>query len=480
MANVNIVKCANCNIVINELLTFVRHVMDYTDEESIHQLCTTTFSEEDITKAKCLLFESVPNSKKMPLRRKQGKKRMSRDLDDIIGLMKSVDPSKIPIFCARNLDLIPPVTYDHVDATRFIKELLAVKNRLNILEEKAVSADDFNLLKQELSNIKHSSLADDNYFKVNNKRGACLQSSFYTDSGPIGFNYVPEYYSIITQKSAVVEGNERPSSSLKNNQTVLNISVSPNCIQETETQKSAVAGGNERPSTSVIDNITVFNNTISSDCIQETVTDVVTHVEADTEVSNVAKRTGSPGDSSAGGTAARAQLKEAKGSALADADACASSYSGDTTGYVRSSPPKITVQSRFVKCKQVKVSSEWDVALNKSAKRYKLIGQKGRAPVAPNGNFKAADTKIPLLISNVSKETSEDDIVKYIDIKTNENVSLKKLNMRKTKRYDAYKLYVSKQKLDIFLNDEFWPNGITFRRFVHIMYKTKAKLVNNS
>lgn len=60
--------------------------MDYMDEESIHQLVNLSFNVEGIAKAKSLLFDSLPNAKKVPLRRKEGKKIMSRDLDDIMSI----------------------------------------------------------------------------------------------------------------------------------------------------------------------------------------------------------------------------------------------------------------------------------------------------------------------------------------------------------------------------------------------------------
>lgn len=72
MSTSSIVKCSSCNIVINELLTFVRCVMDYMDEESIHQLCISAFSAEQIINAKSLLFESMPNAKKNAFASKTG------------------------------------------------------------------------------------------------------------------------------------------------------------------------------------------------------------------------------------------------------------------------------------------------------------------------------------------------------------------------------------------------------------------------
>ncbi|KAJ2939372.1 hypothetical protein O0L34_g13467 [Tuta absoluta] len=44
----------------------------------------------------------------------------------------------------------------------------------------------------------------------------------------------------------------------------------------------------------------------------------------------------------------------------------------------------------------------------------------------------------------------------------------KKINIRnKRKDHNAYKLYVSRFKLEIFLDEKVWPEGIVFRRFVH-------------
>lgn len=66
----------------------------------------------------------------------------------------------------------------------------------------------------------------------------------------------------------------------------------------------------------------------------------------------------------------------------------------------------------------------------------------------------------------MSKDTSETDICEYIETKTQETVKLERITMKKEKPFNSYKLFVSKSKIDVFLNDNFWPDGITFRRFV--------------
>lgn len=190
------VKCSSCNVVVNELLAFLWNVLDFMDEESIQQLCTTSFSSEDITKAKKLLFESMPSTKKVPNRRKDGKNKMCKELDDIICLMKSTCSDVFPVFVAKDLHKIPPVSFDHVDATRILKDILALQNRINALdlalEEKYVTVERFEALEQHIENMQQASLINHSPVEVNvnRRRGAyLLHDSFTMDSGPIGLQY---------------------------------------------------------------------------------------------------------------------------------------------------------------------------------------------------------------------------------------------------------------------------------------------------
>lgn len=87
------------------------------------------------------------------------------------------------------------------------------------------------------------------------------------------------------------------------------------------------------------------------------------------------------------------------------------------------------------------------------------------------GNFRAAVQKLPIFISNVHKATSEKDIVEYIHKKTHEWVSLEKITMKKKMEHNAFKFFVAKSKLSSYLDDQMWPQGIIFRRFIHFKYK---------
>lgn len=474
MSTSSIVKCSSCNIVINELLTFVRCVMDYMDEESIHQLCISAFSAEQIINAKSLLFESMPNAKKMPLRRKQDKKRKSRDMEDIVSLMKSSDPQTFPVFVARDLHMIPPVTFDHVDVTRFLKEIVWLKNQVSVLEEKMISCDQFNQLKEEIAHLRNAPLIDDFTPRnnVNKRRGACLQSSFDMYSGPIGLQYVPEeepiqYFQTSADNTNNISNNQSPAAPTgkkippPSEETKIDHTVSVDCMPNAETERIEQVAVNTSASAGVSEK----GCRVMHSCAEEASASGMTRClqsRADASASTPALMT------SAGASAAHSTSLTRSNDSISKRNVMSSA--GPTTATV----PRVRVSrgESSVKNDQLVVDPEWQVVVRKKSKQYKLIGQRGCAPIEPEGKFRAADVKVPLLISNVSKEASVNDIVNYVQEKTNEAVSLKRINMRKSKQYNAYKLYVSRSKLNLFLKDDFWPSGIRFRRFVHFKYKT--------
>lgn len=112
----------------------------------------------------------------------------------------------------------------------------------------------------------------------------------------------------------------------------------------------------------------------------------------------------------------------------------------------------------------------WEKVLTykeKKQRKNRLADFEGKAVVKPDEKFRAADKKIPLFVHQVNKQTSSDNIVEYIKERTGLLVDIKKINMLKQKRYDAYKIFVPHTKVTAFLSDSFWPEGIKFRRFVY-------------
>lgn len=92
---------------------------------------------------------------------------------------------------------------------------------------------------------------------------------------------------------------------------------------------------------------------------------------------------------------------------------------------------------------------------------------RGKAAYLPEDKFKLTSSKIPLFLSNVHKNTStsESDIVEYVYSKTKEKVVLPRIKMKTEKEYNAFKIIVCNNKLEVFRSDELWPAGITCRSF---------------
>ena len=64
--------------------------------------------------------------------------------------------------------------------------------------------------------------------------------------------------------------------------------------------------------------------------------------------------------------------------------------------------------------------------------------------------------------------------------KTGETSSSVKLKIKIQKCYNAYKSFVVKHKLDMFLDEKLWPLGISFRRFVNFGERRNVKTESDS
>lgn len=132
--------------MINEVLAFVKNKLCVMNEDSLSRICVTAFTPEEILCAKKLLFDSIPTDQR--IRTRKGDNKTHRDIDDIIVLLKRTDPDLCPIFVARDLHKLPPITFDHVDVTRLLRDILALKEDLRTVQEQYVTMKTFNILKK--------------------------------------------------------------------------------------------------------------------------------------------------------------------------------------------------------------------------------------------------------------------------------------------------------------------------------------------
>ncbi|KAL0895108.1 hypothetical protein ABMA27_013565 [Loxostege sticticalis] len=160
------------------------------DEDSLRRICETAFTSEEITSAKKLLYDSIPTDKRLKTRK--GGKKTRRDIDDIISLLKQTDPDVVPTFVARDLQKLPPITFDHIDVTRLLKDLLILKESVNGIREQYVPTKTFAVIAREVEELKFV-LKTDNYVNVNTRRGNYAQNRCEYDSGPIGLDYMSQF-----------------------------------------------------------------------------------------------------------------------------------------------------------------------------------------------------------------------------------------------------------------------------------------------
>lgn len=181
---VNTLKCNSCNIVINEVLSYIQYKFDVIDTISLKKLCESTYSDKEIVNAKKLLFESTSTTvtQQFKVRRngtQLGGKNM-RNLDDIC-FFKEVDPDLFPVFVARDLQKLPPTSIDHIDSVTLLKDVIKMRNELDGLQEKYATISQLKELQMDIEDLKYTSTINQRNNVNTRKRG-----TYVYDSGPIG------------------------------------------------------------------------------------------------------------------------------------------------------------------------------------------------------------------------------------------------------------------------------------------------------
>ncbi|VVC91030.1 unnamed protein product [Leptidea sinapis] len=76
-------------------------------------------------------MECLPSELRRPVRK--GKDKENRMLHDIISLLKSVDLDILPDFVARDLEKLPPFTFDYLDVSKFLKDMAVIQAAIKTL-----------------------------------------------------------------------------------------------------------------------------------------------------------------------------------------------------------------------------------------------------------------------------------------------------------------------------------------------------------
>lgn len=404
----NTVKCNTCNVVISEILAFVQNKIDVMDEESLVRICTTSFTTDEVSSAKKLLFESAPSSKRKVNRRGNGKS--ERDLFDIITLLKETDPELIPIFVAKQLHKLPPVTFDHLDATRLLKDIIVLQRELQLIKETYATKEDIVTMKNDLDHCKNTVSNKGSYPKTSSVNNICIVGGKTPD--------LPQCAADAT--AAVV------------------IAPSRSCV----------------PNAGIDISLEHFVDACASTMIVE-------------------DRTAAP----------NANLKPTDLRERVNIyDAC----NEEKRQNIQAMPHNTATQKfkTFADIVQVNVKkdegNDWNLVQRKKRFKGKFTGIRGQANINSMDKFKAADSKCYLFVNNVDKNVSEEDILTYLMSKTQIEVTVEKINMKIERNYNAYKILVPKSKLTVFLDENLWPEGVKFRKYVDLRKTFNRDIYKNN
>ncbi|KAI5632051.1 hypothetical protein NE865_15234 [Phthorimaea operculella] len=141
-------------VVVDELLAFVQNKLDVMDVVSLEQICLTSYSDVDIYTAMVHLNETAePKHVRLTMRNKEGSGK--KNIRDIFRVFQNEDPDDVPTYVARDLNKLPPVTFDHVDVTTLLKDIVLLKSDIKDLKQKWETAEEASAeLRRELTSLR--------------------------------------------------------------------------------------------------------------------------------------------------------------------------------------------------------------------------------------------------------------------------------------------------------------------------------------
>lgn len=452
------------------------------DEETLVRLCVSSFTSDEIKKSKSLLFDSIPTEK--IVRKNKGKE--ERDQADIVNLFKSAEPDVIPIFVARQLEKLPPILFNHLDCTKLLKDILRVQNDIEQIKATYATHNELQQLKTAILKDNSDSLPPSPVHKVNPESNVWI-----LDSGPAGAAHPPDSSSLIESFNSCAEDTLGTESSIHAQYREIGRVSS---VQQSVIQKTSIVASSslcEPVTTAANRNVASYDSVDTANCGARGHGDddvcidsgVTTSRSCESEMEFMASHV--PRSRRAlmsGHSPSTQQLVHNKSSSYALQLGHNTLASKDNSLSKKSNIKKpVMMEAKKQEDGAQTIDDEgWHMVSKRKKPKYRYLGKTGVAYDAACC-FKAADIKTPIFITNIHIDTPEHEIIKYIHMKTNESITLQKINT-KQKGYTAYKFFVSELKVPIYLDEKIWPKGIIFRRFVSFKDKNmnRASSVNGT
>ena len=367
---------------------------------------------------------------------------------------------------ARDLQKLPPVLFDHVDVTRLLKDIVKLQHDVKEIKENyGVTTEQLKTVTLELDLLKNASLVNNYEGSVNmRKRGAnAFMDGYGHDSGPMGILSLCH-----ENEESDIDGTTPISS------------VEP-------VYRDMKACFVSEQSSSKLKPRTAETTSCHTKSKQNKVKKPVAKSQEVGPALNTYARTAEPAitrtpeSAITSGQRGHTAVKNAEPHVIEDKDTMSSSFKKSTGNNMETSSTQnkksfsTVVQQGIWQPKAE--STEW-VEVQRRRLRNRFSAKTGKAILDSQDKFKAAEYLIPIYVYRVAKGVSVCDISKYIENKAGTSVTIEKMTMKEEKSYDAFKIYVPKQRLDTFMRDDFWPDGVAYRYFVNFKQRKSSERNN--
>ena len=119
--------------ITNEMLCYLQNKIESLPMDILAKACAGHYSGDEIKATKKLFFEAVVTRKRL-INRKGDNKRFE-DTKDIIKAMLEFEVHNAPIFVARDLSNLPPLSLDNCDLVKLARDLETLKSDMTILKD---------------------------------------------------------------------------------------------------------------------------------------------------------------------------------------------------------------------------------------------------------------------------------------------------------------------------------------------------------
>ena len=119
---------------INEPLCFLTNKMGTMPADILMKLCHDFYDDDQIDGAKQLLHEvCMQMGNSLPrLIKRRGAQKKENDINDIMQVLLEIDTGHVPVFLAKDLKNLPPLSYNHFDITKVMADIELLKNEMGI------------------------------------------------------------------------------------------------------------------------------------------------------------------------------------------------------------------------------------------------------------------------------------------------------------------------------------------------------------